>query len=377
MRTVCPAELCTGCRLCEAKCPVSAVRVTETLDAVSAAIDENACIGCGLCESLCPCLTPVPKTEPIAWYEGWSNDPALRAGSSSGGVAAALTRAFIRSGGYVCSCRPEKGRFVFAVTNSEDEARRFAGSKYVKSDMTGAYEAVDALLARGEKVLFIGLPCQSAALGNAIPEAERKALTRVDLICHGTPSHPLLRAYLAQRKTDPEAIDRLTFRDKYHMGLAFGPTPDGSRVIDRYTFSFLNGLTYTDGCYRCRYASADRVSDLTLGDSWGTDRREELGRGLSLVLCQTEKGRALLESADLTLFPADAEKAIAGNGQLTAPSRAPAERQAFFDALKHGKRYDRLVFRLYPRNCLRQTVKKWTVSTGLYALKARIRNKKP
>ena len=370
MKTVCSPDVCAGCRLCEAKCPVSAVRVTETLDSVFAEIDTAACIGCGLCESLCPVLDPPPKTEPAVWYEGWASDPDLRAASSSGGIAAALTRAFIRSGGYVCSCRLEKGRFVFAVTNGEEEARRFAGSKYVKSDMTGVYGAVEELLSRGEKVLFIGLPCQSAALRKAIPEKSRDNLVRVDLICHGTPTRPLLKQYLAEQGTDLDSLSFLSFRDKHHMGLSCERDAD-ARLTDRYTIAFLNALDYTDGCYRCRYASTDRVSDLTLGDNWGTERPEDLSKGLSLILCQTEKGRALLDASELALRPVNAEKAAARNAQLTAPSRLPPERRPFFDRLGRGRSFNRLVFRLYPKRCLKQIAKKWALRSGLYALKSK------
>ncbi len=40
---------CTGCRICEEKCPVKAITVNEV-----AAVNTTLCLGCGLCASACP-----------------------------------------------------------------------------------------------------------------------------------------------------------------------------------------------------------------------------------------------------------------------------------------------------------------------------------
>ena len=43
-------------------------------------------------------------------------------------------------------------------------------------------------------------------------------------------------------------------------------------VQDMYTYAFLTSLDYTANCYSCQYATLSRVSDITIGDSWGSDR---------------------------------------------------------------------------------------------------------
>lgn len=48
-RKVCSAG-CIGCKLCEKKCPVGAVSVTNNV----AAIDPEKCTGCGACSDACP-----------------------------------------------------------------------------------------------------------------------------------------------------------------------------------------------------------------------------------------------------------------------------------------------------------------------------------
>ena len=58
----------------------------------------------------------------------------------------------------------------------------------------------------------------------------------------------------------------------------------------RNTAMFLNSTSYTENCYECKYAKTERISDLTLGDSWGSRLTEdEIHKGVSLALCQTEK----------------------------------------------------------------------------------------
>ena len=365
MKSVCQPEKCTGCRACESKCPKNAIRFVDALDSVYAEINESLCIHCALCEKTCPNLTPVQKTDPVEWYQGWANDTDLRASSSSGGIAAAFTQSFIKQGGYVCSCVFDHGKFSFHLTNNLEDAKKFAGSKYVKSDPSAAYKSIEELLTNGEKVLFIGLPCQVAAVKNYVPEQKQDSLYCVDLICHGTPSLELLKLFVTQHGVDLKAVKDLRFRTKGRTGLNVKSfAADGT--CDRYMLSFLNHLSLTDGCYDCRYASTPRVADITLGDSWGTELTDELPKGLSVVLCMTEKGRKLLDLADIRLASVNIEKAIAAQGQLVHPPVRPVRRDEFFAAIKDGANCDKMVFKILPKQCVRQLIKGVLIKLKLY-----------
>ena len=119
-----------------------------------------------MCEKVCPNNNPVDKVQPQKWYQGWVCK--TREQSSSGGAAAGLTQNFIQNGGYVAACLFKDGEFVFDITNDLDYARKFAGSKYVKSNPKNIYSKIHERLKQGDRVLFIGLPCQVAALNNYI-----------------------------------------------------------------------------------------------------------------------------------------------------------------------------------------------------------------
>lgn len=101
-----------------------------------------------------------------------------------------------------------------------------------------------------------------------------------------------------------------------------------------YTHAFLRGLDYTENCYSCQYARWNRVSDITLGDSWGSElETEEQAKGISLILCQTAKGRELVSRTEITTKPVDIEKAIRSNQQLIRPTEMHKNRRVFLNIL--------------------------------------------
>ena len=100
------------------------------------------------------------------------------------------------------------------------------------------------------------------------------------MICHGTPSIELLKLFLKQYDIDLEKTNMISFREKQSFGISTDMIRICPRkVIDRYTIAFLNELSYTDNCYSCNYACIERTSDITLGDSWGTDLTTEEDKG--------------------------------------------------------------------------------------------------
>lgn len=358
-KLVCGKDACTGCMACVAVCPKNAITVKDTLSAYNAVIDEGLCINCKRCEKVCQNLHPTVKHVPIAWYEGWAKEQVIRSHASSGGIATALATGFIQNGGYVCSCVFEQGKFTFQLTNREEDIWRSMGSKYVKSNPESAYVLVREALRSGKRVLFIGLPCQVAGMKRFVGETLQEQLYTVDLICHGTPSPKVLEIFLHQYQKTLANINMIQFRIKAKMQLVVddeGIVKKG--VSDCYTISFLNGINYTENCYHCNYASSDRVSDLTLGDSWGSENTQAHKKGISLVLCQTEKGQDLLDKCNVQLSFADIDRAIGNNHQLVHPSHCPDKRTWFFDGIGNGKKYNRMVWRLYFKQCFKQFVKK-------------------
>lgn len=357
---VCERGKCTGCQACADICPKGAVAVKEHIDSVEAWIDSDKCIHCNLCRKVCPNYVSVEQKIPLAWYQGWSNSENERKNSSSGGFAAEIARAFIRNGGAVCSCTFDEGRFIFKTVDALDALNQFKGSKYVKSNPRGAYKEIMKRLRSGQDVLFIGLPCQSAAVQNYVGDKYRDKLVTVDLICHGTPSAKLLENYMEECNYKLSEVKEIAFRDKNYFNIsADGKMLIHPRIQDRYTLAFLKSLLYTQNCYSCHYATDLRVSDITIGDSWGSNLAvEEIDRGISLALCQTEKGKALLTRANVCLKEVDVQQARENNRQLCHPAKMPAGRFVCIKFIQAGLPFGLAVAMVYPVICIKQTVKK-------------------
>lgn len=365
MRTVCDLNQCTGCFACISKCSKNAIHIKDDLKTYNAVIDEVLCVNCGQCEKICPTNNPVSQLHPILWRQGWALDETIRKNASSGGLASALSIGFIKAGGVVCSCVFEKGKFVFDFASSVNDTKRFVGSKYVKSSPDGIYKKIKDYLVYGKKVLFIGLPCQAAAV--KAYTKDHASLYTVDLICHGTPSPVTLRMFLNEKGYDIENMEDVKFRKKAEFYLSNGYKGiEPPSVRDRYMFAFLGSLCYTENCYSCQYATTERVSDITLGDSWGSQLSvEEQAKGISLILCQNEKGKELLEMASLHLEDVNVKRAVLNNRQLNRPSSKPTKYELFYRTLEKKKNFSKAVAKCYPKDCFRQRIKAILVRTGI------------
>lgn len=339
MKTVCNENQCTGCMACVDICAKNAIHIVDAIDAFNAVIDEGKCVNCGMCEKVCQQKNVPQLRSPIIWKQGWTYDDKTRMRSASGGIATELARTFIEKGGKVCSCLFRGGNFVFDIVEDVNRLDCFAGSKYIKSNPIGIYKTIKRELAKETEILFIGLPCQVVALRNYVGDSLSERLTTIDFRVKGN--------FQVSEKTRTIAT---------------------RGVCDRYMISFLTALSYTENCYSCKYAQEKRPGDITLGDSWGTELPEnEWKKGISLILCQTEKGITLSESANVKIVDVNVDKAKSHNHQLEHPSKAPKSREKFIKHIKHGMKFNRAVLLALPKDCGKQAVKEILIKCKLLA----------
>jgi len=345
MRTVCKENMCTGCMACIESCPKQAITIKDTLSAYNAIINEEKCVNCNICSSVCQVCSSVLKIKPLDWYQGWSSNNSLRLRSSSGGAGTSIANGFVGREGIVCSCSFVDGNFNFDFASSEDEVRKFTGSKYFKSNPTGIYKRTKDFLKQKKRVLFIGLPCQVAALKKYVGEDLSDLLYTVDLICHGSPSPKLLDYFFEEYGISLSDINDISFRKKTRFKLF----NDYKKVIpdtvqDTYTYAFLSSLDYTENCYSCQYACGERVGDVTIGDAWGTElSKAEQRQGISLLIIQTKKGRDLVKWSDMHLEPIDSRMATEANHQLVSPSLKHPKRELFFKMISNGSGFNKTI----------------------------------
>ena len=356
MKTVCEQNKCEGCMASVDICPKQAIEVKDELSFYNAEINEK-CIDCGLCHKQCPQNNTPELTKPKAWYQGWAKDSDIRAKGASGGIATSISTSFIRNGGIVYSCYFENGQFRFHKADNENDLKKFAGSKYVKSNPEGIYNEIKQEL-NNKSVLFIGLPCQVAAMKKSVSDNADNLYT-ADLVCHGTPSPKLLNEFLKQYDISLESTKEITFRanDKRQIWCE-GKGLATKGVSDKFTIAYINGYIHTENCYECNYSKLERVSDITLGDSWGSELYQENSKqGVSLILCQTDKGEELLRNANVELKEVDLDNAVANNEQLKHPPVMSEKRKSFLDDIKKGKPFNKQVRKVLPKQCIKQNIK--------------------
>lgn len=372
MKTVCKLNKCTGCMVCADVCSKAAINVRIDVEACNAEIDEQKCIDCGACNKVCQVNNPVILKKPISWYQGWSKDETTRENSASGGFATEISREFIRHGGIVFACVFEKGGFTYAVLKTQEDLTKMAGSKYIKSNPAGIYEVVRNELLAGKKVLLIGLPCHIAGIQKFLTDKLKENLYTIDLICHGSPAPQLLKLFLKEHKIDMNSISGIRFRKKDYFQVESKEENDyntvGAKgVLDSYMIGFLGGLFYTENCYECKYAQLNRVSDITIGDSWGSELPiEEQKRGISLALCQTKKGELILKMSNIELRAVDLNLARQHNHQLEVPSIIPKQRNVFFEGIRANKSFDSMIWKTCFVKSFKQEIKKALIRLKIY-----------
>ena len=237
---------------------------------------------------------------------------------------------------------------VFAT----ESISQFKNSKYVFSDAYDVFPKIWKTLNDNQKVIFIGLPCQVAALRKLF--RHRDGLLLVEVVCHGTTPYSYLRQHIDMlsgrmgRKVvsmsfrDPSLYTYnyyFTLYDEEGKCLYAKRTKDG----DTYQFGYHRAVSYRENCYHCRFACPERVADITIADYHGLGRRascEYDDKNVSLILENTEKGknfvRELISSGRIHAEQRPVDEPFEGEAQLRHPSQKNKYRRIFEKRIVHG-----------------------------------------
>ncbi len=340
-------DKCTGCLVCVDSCPIGCISKTVARDGfIYTVIDEQKCISCGKCYSVCPIENEKKHEDERHLYAAYAKDKNVRNGGSSGGIFKLSALYFLKKGYFVCGAAFEGTRLVHRIIKSESELDALLKSKYVQSDAEGIYREVYELLKNGEKVFFCSTPCQVSALKNFIGDKYSENLFTADIICHGVPSQKVFDDYIKtlEEKHDGKLYD-FSFRvkdNKYNHAHGYSYTVlksgkekkfNGIYTNSSFYNAFKKYLIFRDSCYDCRYATLERVSDITLADFWGIEKYDfkgDVDRGVSMVITNTEHGEEIFaqikDQCEYKEFPI--EYGIESNFCLTHSTNKPEKRDA-------------------------------------------------
>lgn len=361
---ICEKNKCTGCMACMNACPKGSISMQYDDTYELHPIISDGCVSCGKCRMVCP-INNTDKNKQVSkiCYAAYSLKD--RDGTSSGGLATSISKYVLQYGGRVCGCVFD-GTVHHIVANDIMAVDAMRGSKYVQSNIGYCYDEIKEIV-KDHLCLFIGTPCQVAALRNIVGESEN--LICIDLICHGVPSPHFLNVVLQ----DFNEVNSISFRNKSDFSLKINGLTTAR--AEKYMTAFLHGMSFRESCYQCPFAENSRVGDLTIGDFWGIEHFTETGKGVSCVLVNTEKGKQIINAIRDELYVEERsfEEAYRENPQLKQPSKKHKNRSRFINYLLSGKKFEYSVAKTMKKEIIKNWIKKRYIVKTLLELKSRRR----
>ena len=343
------SDICTGCGMCAAICPSSAIQMQpDEHGFLHPTVDAAKCTDCGLCARKCPVSEPPQVSTHTDIQTGYAKDETLLLDSSSGAIFPVLAAEIILRGGIVFGAAfDEDSNVVHTTAETLSELTALCSSKYVQSCIPAdCYSQVKKALADGRWVYFSGMPCQVAALKSYLGR-EHETLITQDTACHSVPSPMVWNDYAAAlEKQHSGKLTSFSFRNKatgwegYYIRAEFdnGKEFQQPAAENPYQRGFLKGLYSRNSCFSCKFKGAERCSDITLADYWGVKGIQPEAynpQGTSLILLHSDKGRTLLESCkDKLQITAAADGAFTFNPAVLTPIQKPARYKEFWKGYK-------------------------------------------
>lgn len=345
-------ESCTACGACAFVCAKNCITMIEDEHgSVYPSLDSTNCVECGRCQKTCPILSPLDVNTPQIAYSAWSSDEKERETSASGGIAAEIYKKAVSEGCDIAGAVQQDDFSVVMQLSSDEKAiLKFKNSKYVFSEAWHVYQEIKQSLKADKNVVFIGLPCQVAALRKIFRENEK--ILFVEVVCHGTAPFSYLKQHIEHiEHTKNEKAIRMSFRDPDTYTYTFTFTlynKDGKRFYaevprktDTYQYAYHSTISYRENCYHCHFVREQRIADITLSDYKGLGRMAPCSYGetnVSCILVNTEKGKKfikeMIQEKRIYADERPVREPIEGDPQLRQPSLKGAARMDFERLIK-------------------------------------------
>lgn len=307
-----PSKECCGCGLCELICNTGAIAMKSDDEGFLHPFinDASKCVNCGKCLDFCTIRTsnlPRKITNRIGYKYFYMKDNEILVRSSSGALAHYISEKCIKDGYYVSGVRYAKDfcSAFYELTNDERKLELFRGSKYIQAEKRGIFFDVGKKLIEEEDVLFIGLPCDVAALKSYLKyrNIDDSNLIVCDIVCHGPTSAMIQKLFICDLEREYNAqITDFSCRFKnpnwkpYYIYAEFENGFDYKTPFSKSDLGIAFQFLKRPSCNVCKFKGGITAADFTIGDFHGASKEtgEFNDKGVSICLINTKKGLGFL-----------------------------------------------------------------------------------
>lgn len=279
----------------------------------------------------------------IACYAAWNRKKDELVQSTSGGVFSALAELILSAGGIVVGVAYGKGlRVEYRVAHNSNELAALRGVKYVFSALErGVLMEMERVLAARRPVMFVGVPCQAAAIRKRF--GEDRDLLLCDLVCFGTPPNSIWLKYVEwMERESGKSLKCISPRDKskgwgkktyYRYDWMDGTVTRRLSIFDPYAQAFYTTLAFRECCFNCQFRGVVRISDLTLCDMWNVQALDlpasVLHGGVSGVMVHSALGDEIFKKADVDRRKISPDVFVQENFPVFHSARKPSAWEPF------------------------------------------------
>ena len=180
--------LCTGCGACVNSCTTGTLTLTEDDEGfLYPKVDATQCSQCEQCLFVYPSLHPqfLNNSMPECYIPDDSD------------ILSGLCTQVLRQGGVVFGAAFDTDWHMGHMEcHTEADLTRIKGITYLQSNVGLNFRKAKAFLDNNRLVLFMGTPCQIAALYGFLQNEHYDNLVTAELLCRGMSSYKVFRKYL-------------------------------------------------------------------------------------------------------------------------------------------------------------------------------------
>lgn len=321
-------DKCCMCKNCIRICKFNAISfVTDEYGFEHVMVDEDKCVNCKQCDLMCPAMNHyVDHQDLLQCGAAYALNNEDKKHGSSGGLFGVLAKKIIKANGIVYGAAFDDNlKLVTTCAETEDELIPLFKSKYLLCDTGIQFKNIENHLKNNRIVLYCSTPCQIHALKLYLKKDYENLIT-VDFVCHGVSSQKIFDSFRdLYEKENSCKLHSFQFRQKvnnpsssHYFSLSY---EQNNKKIEKnglyYSYPYYNAyckqIICRSNCFDCQYAIKDRVSDITIGDFHTVEKYlKDIDRfdGVSMFLCNSIKGKKLVDSCKVSLCIKDVPKEI-------------------------------------------------------------------